>query len=211
MTLLDLFFLASVLFTLVLALLLTVRAIRGQRSGAYRTARVLGLFVACYLLVLGTVSLVKPRGIYAPGERRCYDDWCVAVLTAQPLPESSASPCPAAAAARIWTVDVQVSSVARRARQSAPDARAELEDRSGRRYVPCAALSSPPGTAHALTGSLGPGESFRVSLPFALPPAADPAGLVLHHGDFPGLLIIGEDSSILHTPALHRLAFRRNL
>jgi hypothetical protein len=33
-----------------------------------------------------------------------------------------------------------------------------------------------------------------------------PAGLVVNHGDFPGILIIGEDHSLLHPPALQRFA-----
>ena len=36
--------------------------------------------------------------------------------------------------------------------------------------------------------------------------AQTPAGLVLHHGDFPGIAIIGADQSLLHQPALQRLA-----
>jgi hypothetical protein len=33
--------------------------------------------------------------------------------------------------------------------------------------------------------------------------------LILHHGDFPGVVIIGEDRGFLHQPALHRVAVNR--
>jgi hypothetical protein len=73
-----------------------------------------------------------------------------------------------------------------------------VEDREGRRYAPCAA----PLTAHAMPDALDPGESFRVVEPFRLPAAASPAGVVVHHGAFPGVLIIGDAQSLLHRPAL---------
>jgi hypothetical protein len=57
-----------------------------------------------------------------------------------------------------------------------------------------------------LSDPLGPGGSFRVLLPFLLPETAKPAGLAVHHGDFPGVAIIGADQSFLHTPALLRFA-----
>jgi hypothetical protein len=98
-----------------------------------------------------------------------------------------------------------VSSVARRIRQRAADATAELEDENGSRYRPCAESAD----GKSLSGMLGPGESFRVSLPFRLPAAAIPAGLILHHGDFPGAVIIGPDLSFLRQPALQRLAVNR--
>jgi hypothetical protein len=101
---------------------------------------------------------------------------------------------------------IEVSSDAKRVRQRALDARAELEDRQGKRYQPCAApLSSGTAPARWLSDELGPGESFRVILPFRLPDAATPEGVVLHHGDIPGVAIIGADQSFLHRPALQRL------
>jgi hypothetical protein len=59
-----------------------------------------------------------------------------------------------------------------------------------------------------LSDELGPGESFRVRLPFRLPEDAQPAGLVVHHGAFPGIVIIADDQSFLHPPALARVAVR---
>lgn len=99
-----------------------------------------------------------------------------------------------------------MSSVAKRVRQRAPDARAELEDEQGVRYSPCGAPVS-VGTAppRSLADPLGPGESFSVLVPFRLPIRKQPAGIVMHHGDFPGVVIIGSDSSAFHRPALQQV------
>ena len=199
MTLSDLFFLMSVLFVLVLSIRIAVSAIRRRWQTTGRLGRFLGLFVAFYVAALIAVALFLPRRFYAPGERRCFDDWCIAAVSAQPANNSTDGPC------GNWIAAVEVSSVARRVRQRAPDARAELEDQQGKRYQPCAA----DGSGRSLSGELGPGESFSVSLPFRLPAGATPAGLVVHHGDIPGIAIVGEDQSLLHTPALQRLTLER--
>jgi hypothetical protein len=201
MTLFDLFFLVSVLFVFSMAAGIAVSAIRGRWRTVGRLSRSLGLFVALYAAVGVCVALVRPRRFYAPGERRCFDDWCAAAVGIEPAIDSAESPCGADHGARTWVAIIEVSSVARRVHQRALDASAELEDGRGNRYRPCAASAG-----NSLSDMLGPGESFRVRLPFRLPPAATPAGLIMHHGDFPGVVIIGEDHSFLHQPALHRLA-----
>jgi hypothetical protein len=205
MTLFDLFFLVSVLFVFSMAAGIAVSAIRGRWKTAGRLSRFLALFVALYAAVGMCVALARPRRFYAPGERRCFDDWCVAAVGIESAIDSAESPCRAdIGPGRTWVATIEVSSVARRIHQRARDAEAELEDGRGIRYRPCAA---PAG--NSLSDILGPGESFRVRLPFRLPPAATPAGLIMHHGDFPGVVIIGEDNSFLHQPALHRLAVNR--
>jgi hypothetical protein len=116
-------------------------------------------------------------------------------------------PCGADRDGRTWIATIEVSSDAKRIRQRARDARAELEDRQGRRYQPCAAaLPFGTGPARLLSDEVGPGESFRVFLPFRLPGDRTPAGLAVHHGDIPGVVIVGADQSLLHRPALQRLA-----
>lgn len=82
-----------------------------------------------------------------------------------------------------------------------------MEDGEGRRFRPRGgALAGVDGAVQGLTDELGPGESFRVMLPFRLPGDGTPAGLVVHHGDFPGVAIIGADQSWLHRPALQRFS-----
>ncbi len=207
MTLPDLFFLASLVLVLILAVRIFLSALRSRWETARHSARLLGMFVACYAVVLIAVALVLPRRFYAAGERLCFDDWCVASLDATLADNSAGPPCPSDPNSRTWVAQVEVSSVAKRIHQRARDAQAELEDQHGRRYAPCAEpLPSGPEPPHLLSDSLGPGESFRVLLPFQLPSGAKPAGIIVHHGAFPGLIIIGADQSFLHPPALLHLS-----
>ena len=206
MTLSDLLFLASVLFVLILCGCIAVSALRRRWDTTGHLSGLLGLFVAVYAVLLISVTLALPRRFYAPGERRCFDDWCATAVNARVADKSIASPCRADPGNRNWVVTIEVASDAKRVRQRAPDARAELEDSKGRRYQPCTAtLTSGTGPARLLTDMIGPGESFRVILPFQLPDAATPAGVIVHHGDIPGIVIIGADQSFLHPPALQRL------
>lgn len=195
--------LGSVLFTLVTAVRLAVLALRGRRDGARRVARGLGVYLAAYAFILIVVALVMPRQAMAPRERECFDDWCAAGISAEPAAAAGA-PCAAGAGSRVWVATVEVSSDAKRVRQRAPDARALLEDRRGRAYASCGA----PLGAHALADELGPGEWFDVVEPFVLPAGAEPAGVVISHGGFPGILIIGDDQSLLHARTLLGLDVR---
>ncbi len=206
MTLTDLLFLASVIFVLVLIVRIALAAILRRWAPVRRLSRLLGLFLAVYGVTLIAVSLLRPRRFYASGERRCFDDWCVTSMGAEPADGALGEPCPSDEAGRTWIAETEVSSVARGIRQRARDARAELEDRHGRVYQPChppIAVAGEP--ARELSDQLGPGESFRVFLPFRLPAGEIPAGLILHHGDIPGIVGIGADQSLFHRQALHRL------
>jgi len=198
MSLFDLVFIVSFLFTLVMAVRIAIAAIGRRWPAVSRASRVLGVFVALYAVVLLSAAVARPRRVYAPGERRCYDDWCVAAIGVR----TSANACGPGNGQRDWIATVEVSSVARRVRQRALDAGTEIEDEQGRRYQPCA----PSGDGKSMSDALNPGESFRVSLPFRLPATATPAGLVMHHGEFPGDVIIGDDHSLFRMPALHRVA-----
>ncbi len=210
MALTDIFFLASVLLVLILSGRIAVSAVRGRWNSTRRLARLLGLFVASYAVVLISVALAVPRRIYASGECRCFDDWCVTVLGAKVADQLTDPPCQSGRGSRSWVAAVEVSSVAKRIRQRARDARAELEDQQGRRYEPCGApLTSGTEPRRFLSDDIGPGGSFRVFLPFRLPRSGKPAGLIVHHGDFPGIVIVGADQSFLHPPALQRFALER--
>jgi hypothetical protein len=210
MTLFDLLFLASVLFVLVSLFAIVVSALRRRAATLRRWARLLAIYLAVYAAVLLLSALLTPRRIYAPGERRCWDDWCTTALRVSPGHNMASLPCRETPDIRIWLAEIQVSSVSKRIRQRAPDARAELEDQQGTRYSPCGAPLAPEadsrpqgaGLWHELSDPLGPGESFTVMLPFELPANRQPAGIVMHHGDFPGVIIIGSDSSLFHRPAL---------
>ncbi len=189
MTIADLVFLASGLTVLVLLVSIGVSALMRRFKTTRRLAWIFAAFVTIYAVALISTSLTASRHTYPPGERRCYDDWCIAAVEVKQGGQN-------------WIATLEVSSDAKRVRQRAPDARVELEDQQGRRYQ-----SSAPLGEHALADELGPGEAFRVLLPFQLPNGAVPAGIVSHHGDgFPGVVIIGDDSSFLHPRSLLQFA-----
>lgn len=206
MTLSDLLFLASLLFVLVCLLAILLAAFLLRWPVVRRWSKLLAAFVAVYVPALLFTGLLMPRRIYAPGERRCWDDWCATAVRVAPATPSTPLPCIAAPGTRLWVAEIEVSSVAKRVRQRARDAAAELEDEQGARYQTCSAPLAQGGTSpNTLSDSLDPGDSFSVLLPFRLPAKAQPAGIVLHHGAFPGVLIIGDDSSALHRPALQQI------
>ncbi len=207
MKLTDLLFLASVLFVFVLLICIAVAALRQRWDSAVRLAKILGIFVVGYAIVLLVVSFAMPRRTFSSGERECFDDWCVSALSVTPAEASPKLPCPPTPGSDTWIASVEVSSDAKRIRQRARLVRVELEDQSRRRYPACAAtIPQNAQTTHRLTDELGPGESFRVWLPFRVPHTVRPVGLVIHHGEYPGKLIIGQDQSALHRPALLRLS-----
>ena len=199
MTLSDLFFMASVLLVLVLSVSIAALAIRRQWTTMRRVALWLAVYVGAYAVALVATALASPRRTFAAGERRCFDDWCVAALTL----DRDQSACPAAPATEVWVATVQVSSVAKRVQQRELGAYPELEDRDGRRYSPCAE------PARNLSDQVGPGEAFLVRLAFRMPAAAEPSGVLIRHSIIPGIVIIGDDESWLHPPALYAATTRR--
>jgi hypothetical protein len=200
----DLVFITSLLFVVVLVVRVLVALVRRRSVTARRASVVLGTFVGCYAAVLIVASLTRPRALLGPDERECFDDWCVAAERATIA--SNTTPCSSLPGTRIWTAELEVSSAAKRIRQRARDAHAELEDRQGRRYQPCAGPVAGETAPNFLSDELGPGDSFRVLLPFRLPDNTQPVGAVVHHGQFPDVIIIGADQSFLHPPTLMRLA-----
>jgi len=207
MTLLDLAgalaLLVSLIVVLVMGVRLLWRAARGRWSDAARQARWLGGYVGAYAVVLVAVALTMPRDSRVPGERECFDDWCAAGVAAQPATGSDA-PCAAAPDSRVWVATIEVSSDAKRVRQRALDAQAVLEDAGGREYGACA----PPLGRHALADQIGPGEAFTVMELFRIPAGAVPAGVVISHGAFPGVLLIGDDQSLFHRRTLLAVSVR---
>jgi hypothetical protein len=191
-------FLGSVVVVLVLLVRIAVSAIRAQRDRLVRTTRLLAAYVAGYAVVLVAVALLTPRRTLPQGVRECFDDWCVAGISAD---AASIAP-PGCDGANVWIGTLEVSSNARRVRQRAADAAATLEDQAGHRYGPCGTPASGGSEPRGLRDELGPGDSFRVTLAFSLPAGARPAGFVISHGAFPGALIVGDDQSLGHRPTL---------
>jgi len=206
MTLFDLLFLASALFLIVCVLLILISATRSRFDRLRWWTRLLLSYLALYSIALLLTSLLSPRRVFAPGQRRCWDDWCATAVRA--VPDASETPaCPSAPDARVWLAQIQVSSVAKRVRQREMGAWVELEDQQGADHAPCASwLGEGTNPPHALSDPLGPGESFPVLLPFQLPTGEQPVGIVVQHDRFPGLFIIGDDNSVFHRRALQRIS-----
>jgi hypothetical protein len=196
-TLPDLIFLASFVFCTVMVFRLVWLAIRGRWRSWRVSAWLLTGYLAVYVTALIVFALLTPRVELRPGEPKCYDDWCIAATGVHFVRVSP--DCPGAA--DVWVATLNVRSVAIRVRQRAADAAVEMEDPSGRHYLPCGS-----GGSHSLRGSLEPRESFLVFLEFALPAHVRPAGLVVSHGAFPGRIIVGDDQSWLHKPTLFHLS-----
>ena len=190
--------LGSVVVVLVLVGRIVVFAIRARWDRLARTARLLAGYVGGYAVVLLGVALSMPRRTLPQGVRECFDDWCVAGLDAVPAELA----VPGCDGGNVWIGTLEVSSDAKRVRQRAADAAATMEDQAGHRHEPCATPASPGIEPRGLRDELGPGESFQVTLAFSLPAEARPAGFVISHGAFPGMLIIGDDQSLGHRPTL---------
>ena len=195
----TLLFIASVLLLFGGLVSLGVLALTRRWTALRSTARFLGLYVAAYGVALVAVALSMPRRFMPVGARECFDDWCVAGHSAAPAPASlNSEDCAHTPDQRVWLATIDLSSDAKRVRQRAWDAAAQLEDSAGRRYSPC----GPPTGAHTLTEVLDPGQRVQVVQPFVLPAGAVPVGIVVHHGAFPGIVTIGDDQSLLHPPTL---------
>jgi len=174
-----------------------VQAIRRRWEDTRRSLARLGALAGIYALALAGVSLTTPRQLRAAGERHCFDDLCFAALTAAPVVPAPAS-CQAPAGSRTWAVTVHVSNRGRGRQQRARDATAALEDLRGRHYPPCPS----PANLPTLSDSVRAGESFAVSMLFVVPESEMAAGVVVSHGAFPDVLIIGADQGWLHPRTL---------
>jgi hypothetical protein len=194
MTLLDLLFIA-VVFTSVGALAaVSVSALLGRARLALKLLAVYGICLALYLGVEVAVSLASPQRVLALGEDRCFDDWCIAVddVTRNDLPARTE-----------YTVTLRLSSRARRVPQRENGIVVYIADESGGRFD---AVADPSATPFNVL--LQPGEAVTTTRTFDVAGAAGQPVLVMGHAGsrrFPGLFIIGDDSSLLHKRMIVRL------
>ncbi len=194
-------FLATLLAVVALLGITVVRLARRQWGRAGRALGMLALLVAAYLALVAAVSLIRPRLERARGAPVCFDEWCVAATGAA----LAARPAGCLARSPVWLIGLEVSSRAKRVTQRELAAVAEVEDGAGRRYAPCGPAVSERGRVPTLWDPVAPGASFSLTLPFALPPGATPAGVVIRHPYTPGALIVGDDEALFHSPTLLRL------
>jgi hypothetical protein len=142
------------------------------------------------MTIVYVVALATPQRVYAVGEDRCFDDWCIAVETADrsPAPEGI-----------LYTVALRLSSHAGRVSQREKGVRVYLTDDRGRRFEP---IPDPAQTP--IDVLLAPGQAVQAKRTFLVPPDAHDVGFALSHNG-PGWLIIGDDGNPLHKHAVVRL------
>ena len=75
----DLLFVIVFLGSVVTLASAAIASLRGRRQRALALVVGWATCVAIYLGVVVAVALVSPQRIFAIGEDRCFDDWCVAV------------------------------------------------------------------------------------------------------------------------------------
>ena len=191
MTIFDILFLASFLVSVVALIAAAYAAIRGRVSRAFS---ILGVWLTCAFLYVGTsvaVAYMAPQRVIAAGEPWCFDDWC---LTVENVKRTD----------RVYTVNLRISSEAKRVTQRANGAWVYLRDENDRHYEP-----TPNPAEVPLDVLLQPGESVAAQRGFKVPGNVHELGLVTGHGGppcgFMSLAIIGQAGCLFHKQAMIRL------
>jgi hypothetical protein len=187
MTPFDLLFLVSFLASIGTLAFAFVCLLRGRAIQARRIVARYAVCLAVYFVVLVTVSLLTPARRLGLGERRCSDDWCIAVQSATASPSSSGTD---------YVVALRLSNRARGRPQRERGIVVYLTDAAGRRYDAVAQASDRPFDA-----TIPAGESTDVTRRFRVASdAGEVSAVVAHEGSlrFPGLIIIGDEGSLLH-------------
>ena len=183
--------------------------VRRQWRRAKRVLLVLASFLVVYAAVLVSVSLVRPQQVLAMHQDRCFDDWCLSVEQVVQQPAIGSTSMLVHAHGMFDLVTVRVSSRARKGSQRALDAQVYLLDSQGHRYDPDPAgqqvLDASGQGGQPLDSELAPDGSFTRTVVFNVPKGASSLDLVVTHGLFPDVLVIGSDQSFLHKPTIIQL------
>jgi len=194
MTIFDLFFILIFFASVAMLAVVVVTALRGRGRQAVTRLAALGVCLALYLGVIALVSLASPPRVLALRQDRCFDDWCVAVENA------ARSPSPKGTA---LTVTLRVSNRARRVSQRENGVVVAVLDEKGRRFEAAAPREETPFNV-----LLQPGESVTTTRTFDVSGASGQLSLAVEHAGFsrfPGMFIIGDDSSLFHKPTIVHL------
>jgi hypothetical protein len=191
MSIFDVLFLASFLVSLIVLFMAAYAAIRGRLSRAFW---ILGVWLACASLYLATslaVAYAAPQRVIAMGSPWCFDDWCLTVTKIRHADTN-------------YSVDLLISSEAKRVAQRANGAWIYLRDENDRHYEPF----DDPGEV-PLDVLLQPNESVAVQRRFHVPGKVRELGLVTGHGGPPcglmSLVIIGQAGCVFHKQTMIRL------
>jgi hypothetical protein len=209
MSLFDLFFIVCFFVAVILVLRSVYCACRRRWSASARALALLGIGALVYGSVLVGVGFASRPNYLPMGTKQCFDDWCVSVERAAQQPTIGAGPESAQASGVFRLVTVKVTSQARRVAQRAADVEVCLIDSRGQRYAPSPigqrALDLAAGSGPELSSMVEPGASFERTVVFDLPTDASDVGLIVTHGRFPSVLIIGDTQSFCHAPTILRL------
>lgn len=194
-------------FLIAACLLGILLALAGRRWKLLRRLSLgLAFFISLYAILLVSVSLVSPQKVLAMHQMQCFDEWCASVEQVEQRPVIGN----VQANGLFYLVTVQVTSQAKRISQRALDATVFLMDEHGVRYDLSPqgqkALAAAGQAGQPLNSLVDAGGSFTYTAVFDLPASITQPGLVISHGAFPGLIIIGDAQSFLHKPTLVRFA-----
>jgi hypothetical protein len=194
MTIFDLLFIVIVFASAAMLSVVIATVLRGRFRQAAKLLAMAGVCLALYLGVIVVVSLASPPRLMALGEDRCFDDWCIAVkeLARSELPSMTA-----------YTVTLRLSNRARRAAQRENGVVVTVLDEAGRRFEAAANPAAAPFNV-----LLQPGQSVTTTRTFDISGASGQLNLAVEHAGFsrfPGLFIIGDDSSLFHKPTIVRV------
>jgi hypothetical protein len=209
MTIFDLVLILAVLGSVLTLCVLFFFLLRRQWRRARNVALALFSGVVLYAAVLVSVSLFSQERVLTMHQDRCFDDWCLSVEQVVQQPTIGVAPTMVRAHGAFYLVTVRVSSRAKAISQRALDAQVYLLDARGQRFDPSApgqqALDATGQGGQALSSELAPGGSFTRIIVFDLPRGSSHLALVVTHGQFPDLLVIGSEQSFLHKPTIIEL------
>jgi hypothetical protein len=207
MTIFDLLLIFSVLLVLLVLPGVLVASATRRWALAKRLAGALIIYTSIYALVLVGVAVLSPQQVLAMHQLRCFDDWCVSVERVERQPAIGEIK----AQGTFYLVTIQVTSRAKRVSQREQIAAVYLLDGHGIRYDLSAegqqALDAAGRGGQPLDSLVEAGGAFTYTAVFDLPSTTTQPGLVISHGAFPGVIIIGDDQSFLHKPTIVRLPY----
>ncbi len=159
----DLLFLAVVLISAILLLVVVILAISGRGRRALRLFTVWGIGAAVYIAIAAAVSLALPVKVFHLGDLQCEDDWCLSVESANRIsPET-------------YEVTLRMVSQARRvAQRNNNGLNVLLTDDRGTRY---SAMPSPDAAPFDVL--LQPNESVTTIRRFHVPQDAKSLALIV--------------------------------
>jgi len=208
MSVFDLLFIFVFFGTVILVFVILVNLLRGRRSSARRSSRVLGIGLAAYLLIVAIVAILSPQKVLTIGQNRCFDEMCFAVMDVKVTPTVGSGQRQIHAKGTFYIVTIRVTCQGHGRAQSEAGVGVSCLDSKGNTYKVSLQGQRTFETANttnpSLTDRVPPGESISCVQVFDLPPDASDVALHVSHSG-PGLFIIGDDESPLHKPTIIRL------